>query len=390
MSDAATAAATLNARLVLADGTVFDGFGIGARGVTTGELCFTTGMTGYQETLTDPSFAGQLVTFTFPEVGICGANGEDDEAPRSSAAGVILRRVPTDPSNWRSEGSFGDWLESQGLIGIAGIDTRSLTRRIRNAGAMNAVIAHAETANALPSLAELQHRAAQIPDMEGLELALSVTGALPQTWAETPWVLGGGFGEVGDVDRHIVAIDYGAKENILRSLAGTASRVTVVRADTPADEILALNPDGIFLSNGPGDPAATSEYAAPILGDLIASGKPIFGICLGHQLLATALGAETEKLRQGHRGANQPVIEVATGRVKITSQNHGFAVRADSLPEGCEETEKSLFDGSNEGLRLTGRPVFSVQYHPEASPGPHDTADHFRRFAELIDQHRAT
>jgi carbamoyl-phosphate synthase small subunit len=369
------------AALVLADGSLFRGQGLGASGRSVGEVCFNTSMTGYQEILTDPSYAGQIITFTFPHIGNVGANHEDLETTTPAARGLILRADVTEPSNWRAVQHLDAWLKSQNLIGIAGIDTRALTRRIRDLGAPNGCIGH-DPEGAL-DLDALQAEAAAWPGLEGMDLASEVSCRQSYRWNETPWTLGQGYGQLQAPRHRVVAIDYGAKRNILRSLAGLGCEVVVVPANTSAANVLAHNPDGIFLANGPGDPAATGSYALPQIRQLIDSGKPIFGICLGHQLLA--LGARTAKMHLGHRGANHPVKELASGRVEITSQNHGFVVLDDSLPEGVEVTHVSLFDGSNEGIRVKDRPIFSVQYHPEASPGPHDSHYLFRRFIELIE-----
>ncbi len=369
--------------LVLSDGAVFRGIGLGAEGHAVGEVCFVTAMSGYQETLTDPSFAGQIVTFTFPHIGIVGANAEDMETTTPAARGVIMRMDPTEPSNFRAAESIDPWLKRMNLIGLAGLDTRRLTRRIRAGGAPTGVIVHAADGNL--DLARAAAEAAGWPGLEGMDLAKSVTCAAPYAWDTTPWALGAGFGRQTAPKRKIVAIDYGAKHNILRHLAGRGNAVEVVPATMSAEAILARKPDGVFLSNGPGDPAATGRYATPILQALVRSGVPIFGICLGHQLLAQALGAKTAKMAIGHRGANQPVKDLDTGRVEITSQNHGFAVQPASFGADIVETHVSLFDGSNEGLRVKDRPIFSVQYHPEASPGPHDSRHLFDRFMSVID-----
>jgi carbamoyl-phosphate synthase small subunit len=348
--------------LVLDDGSRFWGHGLGAIGSAEGEVCFNTAMTGYQEILSDPSYAGQIITFTFPHVGNVGANPEDLETVTPAARGLVLRAQVTAPSSWRAAQHLDDWLKAQGLIGLAGIDTRALTRRIRDGGAPKGCLAH-EPGGAIDPEA-LQARAAQWPGLEGMDLAAEVTCRQTYHWDQTRWALGTGHGRLGRARHHVVAVDYGAKHNILRCLASLGCRVTVVPAQATAEEILGHRPDGIFLSNGPGDPAATGVYAVPVVKALLASGLPIFGICLGHQILALALGARTTKMHLGHRGANHPVKDLATGRVEITSQNHGFVVEADSLPKGVEATHVSLFDGSNEGLRVKDRPVFSVQHHP--------------------------
>lgn len=370
------------ALIVLQDGTVFEGVGFGAETIKVGEICFNTGMTGYQETLTDPSYAGQIITFTFPHIGNIGANAEDNETGAAAALGLITRETPTNPSNWRAEQSLDTWLKNNNLPGVSGLDTRALTRHIREKGAPNGVIAVNYAGQFdIPSLKE---QAAQWPGLEGMDLAITVTCDKPHEWAQTRWRLDDGFGQQTDPQHHVVAIDYGAKHNILRSLADNGCKVTVVPAQTSASDILALKPDGVFLSNGPGDPQATGEYAVPIIQELIAANIPVFGICLGHQLLCLALGGKTEKMHLGHRGANHPVQDLTTQKVEITSQNHGFQVKTDSLPDTVETTHISLFDGSNEGIQLKGKPVFSVQYHPEASPGPHDSHYLFNRFKNLM------
>jgi len=377
--DGATAA------LVLADGAVFWGRGFGARGEAVGEVCFNTSPTGYQEILTDPSYAGQIVTFTFPHIGNVGANGEDVESDAPAARGLVLRMDPTGPSNFRATRRLNDWLAGSGLVGVAGIDTRALTRRIRDAGAPNGVVVHAPDGRI--DIDAAIAAAAAWPGLEGMDLAREVTCRQTYRWDRTRWALGRGYGRLEHPSRHVVAVDYGVKHNILRCLAELGAAVTVVPAETEADAILALDPDGIFLANGPGDPAATGVYATETVRALIGSGKPIFGICLGHQILALALGASTAKMAIGHRGANHPVKDLETGKVEITSQNHGFAVLRESLPPGVVETHRSLFDGSVEGLRAEGRPIFSVQYHPEASPGPRDAHYLFQRFADMMDAH---
>lgn len=375
--------------LVLADGTVIEGHGLGATGVREGEVCFNTAITGYQEILTDPSYAAQIVTFTFPHIGNTGANEEDIEdlhpAARAGAVGAIFKADVTSPSSYRSVEHLDAWLKRRGIVAMAGIDTRALTVLIREKGLANAVIAHSPEGKF--DLAELKERAAAWPGLNGADLAGEVTSGQTSEWSEQAWVWSEGYREAQNDGMHIVAIDYGVKRNILRLLSGLGARVTVVPATMPAEDILAMNPDGIFLSNGPGDPAATGKYAVPIITKLIESGLPIFGICLGHQLLALALGGKTKKMHQGHHGANHPVKDFTTGKVEIVSMNHGFAVDSASLPEGVEETHVSLFDGSNCGLRVVGKPIFSVQHHPEASPGPQDSHYLFRRFAEMI-RHR--
>ena len=372
------------AALALADGRVFWGRGIGAAGIRTGEVCFNTAITGYQEIMTDPSYAGQIITFTFPHIGNTGANAEDLETMPPAARGLVIRADITQPSNWRALQSFDSWLKANDLVGICGIDTRALTRRIRDGGAPHGALCHAPDGRI--DLADLRARAAAWPGLEGMDLAIEVTTRQSYDWTETGWKPGRGYGRLGLARHHVVAVDYGAKRNILRLLADHGCRVTVVPATATAEEILRHRPDGVFLSNGPGDPAATGRYAVPVIQQLIRTGLPLFGICLGHQLLALALGGRTTKMALGHRGANHPVKDLATGKVEITSQNHGFRVEPDSLPDGVVPTHVSLFDGSNEGLAVTGKPVFSVQYHPEASPGPRDSHYLFERFLHLIGQ----
>jgi carbamoyl-phosphate synthase small subunit len=374
-----------NAALVLADGTIFWGRGLGAPGISTGEVCFNTSMTGYQEIMTDPSYAGQIITFTFPHIGNVGANKEDIETVTPAARGLVLRADITDPSNFRAIQHFDTWLKSYGLTGIAGIDTRQLTRRIRDGGAPNGTVAYAADGNLdIPAILATSRA---WPGLEGMDLAKDVTCRQTYHWDEAGWTLGEGYGKLTQPRHRVVAIDYGAKRNILRMLASEGCDVTVVPADTSAEDILRHKPDGIFLSNGPGDPAATGAYAVPVIQKLVESGKPVFGICLGHQLLALALGGKTQKMPIGHRGANHPVKDLATGKVEITSQNHGFVVIEESLPDATEVTHVSLFDGSNEGLKLKDKPVFSVQYHPEASPGPQDSRYLFKRFADAMKAH---
>lgn len=374
--------------LVLADGTVIYGCGLGAEGEAEGEVCFNTSMTGYQEILTDPSYAAQIITFTFSHIGNVGVNDEDMEtvnaAAASAARGVVLRADVTDPSNYRAAGHLDEWLKARRVIAISGLDTRALTALIREKGMANAVIAHHP--NGQFDLEALKARAAAFPGLEGMDLAKEVTCAQSYSWDETPWVWQDGFDRQEKPRFHVVAMDFGAKRNILRCLAGLDCRVTVVPASTSADDILAREPDGIFLSNGPGDPAATGEYAVPEIKKLVASGKPIFGICLGHQMLALSLGAKTVKMHQGHHGANHPVRDEDTGKVEITSMNHGFTVDRETLPETVEETHISLFDGSNCGIKVKDKPIFSVQYHPEASPGPQDSHYLFRRFVHLMNK----
>jgi len=378
------------ALLVLADGTVIEGRGLGATGSAVAEVCFNTALTGYQEILTDPSYTGQIVTFTFPHIGNIGANDEDLEdltpAARHGAVGAVFKADVTSPSNYRAQADLHDWLKRRGIVAMSGIDTRALTALIREKGMPNAVIAHAP--DGVFDLDDLKARAREWPGLLNLDLAREVTSGQSSTWTETPWVWNEGYGEQAEPSMHVVAVDYGVKRNILRLLAGLGAKVTVVPAKTSSAEILAMQPDGVFLSNGPGDPAATGEYAVPVIQDLLKTDLPVFGICLGHQMLALALGGKTEKMHQGHHGANHPVKDHTTGKVEIVSMNHGFAVDSESLPEGVEETHVSLFDGSNCGIALTGKPVFSVQHHPEASPGPQDSHYLFRRFANLIRERR--
>lgn len=372
--------------LVLADGTVITGRGLGATGSAVAEVCFNTALTGYQEVLTDPSYASQIVTFTFPHIGNIGTNDEDIEdlnpAARFGAVGAVFKADVTNPSSYRAAGHLDQWLKRRGIVAMSGVDTRALTALIREKGMPNAVIAHAPDGKF--DIENLKAQARAWSGLVGLDLAKEVTSGQSSSWTETPWVWNEGYGERAEETMHVVAIDYGVKRNILRLLAGLGAKVTVVPAKTSAEDILAMKPDGIFLSNGPGDPAATGEYSVPVIKDLLKTELPVFGICLGHQMLALALGGKTAKMHQGHHGANHPVKDHTTGKVEIVSMNHGFAVDAESLPEGVEETHVSLFDGTNCGIALTGRPVFSVQHHPEASPGPQDSHYLFRRFANLI------
>ena len=380
------------ALLVLADGTVIEGKGIGATGRTQAEVCFNTALTGYEEILTDPSYLGQIVTFTFPHIGNIGTNEEDIEdltpAARRGAVGVIFKADITEPSNYRATRHLDAWLKARGIIGLCGIDTRALTAWIRENGAPNAVIAH--DPNGVFDLETLKAEAKAWSGLEGLDLAKDATSGQSSTWSEKPWVWNEGFAELDAAQSkyHVVCLDYGVKRNILRLFAGLDCKVTVMPATSSAEDVLAHKPDGIFLSNGPGDPAATGAYAVPVIQELINSGIPIFGICLGHQMLGLALGATTAKMHQGHHGANHPVKDHTTGKVEIVSMNHGFAVDSKSLPDGVEETHVSLFDGTYCGLRLSGKPVFSVQHHPEASPGPQDSHYLFRRFVNLIKENK--
>jgi len=366
--------------LVLANGEIAWGRGFGAEGEAVGEVCFHTAMTGYQEIMTDPSFAGQIITFTFPHIGNVGANADDVEAEEPHALGMIVREDVTAPSNFRSVERLDDWMKRHDRIGLSGIDTRALTRRIRSGGAPNGVISHrADGVFDIPLLLDM---AKAWPGLEGMDLAISVTTQTHYGWEGGVWRLG--FGYDGDIEKgarpHVVAIDYGAKHNIYRNLVKAGAKVSVLPATASFDQVMALKPDGIFLSNGPGDPAATGEYAVPVIQQLLETRIPLFGICLGHQLLGIAVGAETTKMFQGHRGANHPVKRLSDGAVEITSMNHGFAVVSDTLPATARETHVSLFDGSNAGFELTDRPAFSVQYHPEASPGPQDSFYLFERF----------
>ena len=384
MSGGEAFSAAADAALVLASGEVFWGRGAGAMGRAVGEICFNTSITGYQEILTDPSYAGQVIIFTFPHVGNVGANPEDLETTTPAARGCVFRADITDPASWRSAGHLDAWLKSQNMVAVTGIDTRRLTRLIRDTGAPSGIIVHVADGNAL-DVEVLAAEAAAWPGLEGMDLAKEVSCTQSYTWDETEWALGQGFGQQSEPKFHVVAVDYGAKRNILRCLASTGCAVTVVPATATADDILGLKPDGVFLSNGPGDPAATGVYAVPAVQGVLDANVPVFGICLGHQILALALGANTSKMHLGHRGANQPVRDLETGKVEITSQNHGFVVDRDSLPKGVTETHTSLFDGSLEGIRVKGKPIFSVQYHPEASPGPQDSHYLFDRFVALME-----
>ena len=374
------------ARLVLDDGTVISGTGLGAIGSAVGEVCFNTAMTGYQEILTDPSYAGQIITFTFPHIGNIGTNDEDTEtsnlAARSGVRGCVLRAAITNPSNYRAASHFDQWLKSRGIIAIADIDTRALTARIREKGMPNGVIAHDPSGQF--DIAKLRGQAKAWPGLLGLDLVPDVTSGQSYGWDETRWVWGKGYGRNENPEFHVVAIDYGLKRNILRCLASAGCKVTVLPATAKAEDVLQRKPDGVFLSNGPGDPAATGKYAVPEIKKLVASGVPVFGICLGHQMLGLALGATTKKMHQGHHGANHPVKDFTTNKVEIVSMNHGFTVDRETLPKGVAETHVSLFDGTNCGIALEGRPVFSVQHHPEASPGPQDSHYLFTRFCNMM------
>ncbi|KIX17047.1 glutamine-hydrolyzing carbamoyl-phosphate synthase small subunit [Paracoccus sp. 228] len=381
-------AAKPTACLALADGTVFYGMGFGAPGEVVAELVFNTAMTGYQEIMTDPSYASQIVTFTFPHIGNTGVTPEDDEAPDPVASGIVVRWDPTEPSNWRSTSELTDWMARRGRIGIGGVDTRRLTRAIRQQGAPHVVLAHDPDGNF--DIEAMIARARDWQGLVGLDLARGVSCAQSYRWDQGSWEWGAGFGTApGDKPFKVVALDYGAKRNILRSLVANGADVTVLPATATAEEVMAHEPEGVFLSNGPGDPAATGEYAVPMIKDLLGRDMPIFGICLGHQMLALALGAKTVKMGHGHHGANHPVRDVETGKVEITSMNHGFAVDSQSLPVGVIETHVSLFDGSNCGIRMQDKPVFSVQHHPEASPGPQDSLYLFKRFTDSMRARRA-
>jgi len=369
--------------LALADGTVFYGRGFGATGTTIAELCFNTAMTGYQEIMTDPSYAGQIVTFTFPHIGNTGVTPEDDETADPVAAGMVVKWDPTEPSSWRAVETLHTWMSARGRIAIGGIDTRRLTRAIRQQGAPHAALAHDPDGNF--DVAALVAQARAFSGLEGLDLAKDVTCAQSYRWDEMRWAWPDGYPRQGAPKFKVVAVDYGAKRNILRCLASAGCDVTVLPASATAEDVLSHNPDGVFLSNGPGDPAATGEYAVPMIKSILADTTlPVFGICLGHQMLALALGAKTIKMNHGHHGANHPVKDYTTGKVEITSMNHGFAVDAQTLPDGVEESHVSLFDGSNCGIRMTDRPVFGVQHHPEASPGPQDSFYLFERFADAM------
>ncbi|AML49906.1 glutamine-hydrolyzing carbamoyl-phosphate synthase small subunit [Falsihalocynthiibacter arcticus] len=370
--------------LALADGTLFYGYGFGAEGTEIAELCFNTAMTGYQEIMTDPSYAGQIVTFTFPHIGNTGVTPEDDETADPFASGMVVKWDPTDASNWRATEELTVWLKRRGRIGIGGLDTRRLTRAIRQQGAPHVALSYSE--GGVFDIADLVEKARSFKGLEGLDLAKEVTCAQSYTWDEQRWVWPDGYSKTTKPGHKVVAIDFGAKRNILRCLASAGCDVTVLPATATAEEILAHAPEGVFLSNGPGDPAATGVYAVPMIQGILKADIPVFGICLGHQMLALALGAKTVKMSHGHHGANHPVKDKDTGKVEITSMNHGFAVDSQSLPKGVVETHISLFDGSNCGLRVDGKPVFSVQYHPEASPGPQDSYYLFERFVKAMEK----
>ena len=378
--------------IALADGTVLQGEGCGAVGEAVGEVCFNTAMSGYQEILTDPSYMAQIIAFTFPHIGNVGTNSEDLEqisgAAETSARGAIFRDAPTEPANWRANDDLDDWLRRRGVIGLAGVDTRALTKKVREEGMPHGVIAHRPDGDF--DLAAMIERAKSWPGLVGLDLAKDASCLQPFVWREGLWSWPDGYARGDETPTYeVVVVDYGVKRNILRALSAISARATVVPAATSAEDILARNPDGVLLSNGPGDPAATGEYAVPEIRKLIASGKPVFGICLGHQMLALALGARTVKMDQGHHGANHPVKDVTTGKVEIVSMNHGFTVDRASLPKAVKETHVSLFDGTNCGLAVEGKPIFGVQHHPEASPGPKDSLYLFARFAEMMDKAKA-
>jgi len=371
----------IKAVLVLADGTVFEGFAFGAPVTAVGEVCFNTAMTGYQEILADPSYAGQIIAFTFPHIGIVGTNEEDIEAINPAVRGVIVRAYSDTTSNYRALNSLDRWLRRHQVPGISGVDTRRLTARIREHGMPHGVLSH-DLGHGF-DIGELRDRARSFPGLEGLDLAKEVTCRQMFTWDQTPWLWNQGYGRQSQPNWRAVVVDYGVKRNILRLLAGSGAEITVVPAESTADAVLRHRPHGVLLSNGPGDPAATGAYAIPMIRDLIDSNIPLFGICLGHQMLGLALGGRTRKMAQGHHGANHPVKDLETGKFEIVSMNHGFTVDRESLPSGIHETHVSLFDGTNCGLRVEGRPIFSVQYHPEASPGPMDSHYLFERFAEI-------
>ena len=375
--------------LALADGTLFYGFGFGAEGIVEAELCFNTAMTGYQEIMTDPSYAGQIVAFTFPHIGNTGITPEDDEHADPIAAGMVVKWDPTDASNWRSTQELGEWLSARNRMGLGGVDTRDLTRAIRHQGAPHVAMEY--RADGKFDIEALVAKARDFKGLEGLDLAKDVTCAQSYTWDEMRWAWPDGHAKRSEAGFKVVALDFGAKRNILRCLASAGCDVTVLPATATAEEVLAHKPDGVFLSNGPGDPAATGTYAVPMIKDVLAqSNIPVFGICLGHQMLALALGAQTVKMNHGHHGANHPVKDLETGKVEITSMNHGFTVDSQTLPDGVLETHVSLFDGSNCGIRMADRPVFSVQYHPEASPGPMDSYYLFERFVEHMSEQAKT
>jgi carbamoyl-phosphate synthase small subunit len=388
---AAWAEPVQTALLVLADGTVIEGYGLGATGHAVGEVCFNTAMTGYEEILTDPSYAGQIITFTFPHIGNVGTNEEDIETVNMAASagvrGAIFHAHVTDPSNHRATRHLDQWLKARNIVALCGIDTRALTAMIREKGMPNAVIAHSP--DGVFDLPALKQEAAEWPGIDGMDLVPSVTTTQRYDWKESTWALGQGYGQLDNPKYRVVAIDYGVKRNILRLLAKEGCEVTVVPATATAEDILALKPDGVFLSNGPGDPAETGKYAVPVIRELLDKKVPTFGICLGHQMMALAVGAKTQKMHQGHHGANHPVMDYTTNKVEIVSMNHGFAVDTETLPANAKETHRSLFDGTNCGISLTDRPAFSVQHHPEASPGPQDSHYLFKRFVDMIEKAKA-
>jgi len=369
--------------LVLEDGSTFFGIGFGVQGEKVGEICFNTSHTGYQEILTDPSYSGQIITFTFPHIGNVGANDEDIETDGMSALGLITKADVTNPSNFRALSHLGPWMEKNNMIGLSDVDTRALTHRIRDNGAPKGVVAYNEKGEF--DIPALQKKAQEWSGLKGLDLAIQVSAKQTYEWDQAGWDLGTGYKTQTSPKHHVVVLDYGVKKNILRQLAEAGCKVTVMHAQSSAADVLAKSPDGIFLSNGPGDPAATGEYAVPVIQELLNSGKPMFGICLGHQMLCLALGGKTEKMALGHRGGNHPVKDLESGKVEITSQNHGFVVDEKSLPANVVRTHMSLFDKTNEGIKLTDKPVFSVQHHPEASPGPQDSNHLFHRFTEMMD-----
>jgi len=377
----------LNAAIILADGGIFFGYGIGKEGITSGEICFNTSITGYQEILTDPSYAGQIITFTFPHIGNVGTNTQDVESDIPAAKGLIIKENITDSSNFRSNNHLNDWLMNNNLTGISGIDTRALTRHIRLNGAQSASIVYFNDVSKI-NLEELKKLTAEYPSLKGMELAKSVTCKETHKWSQDLWSIENGHESNDDNKYKVVVMDYGVKHNILRNLKNRECEVIVVPSDSSLENIMNLSPDGIMLSNGPGDPEATGEYAIPVIRDLVKSGLPIFGICLGHQMLALSQGCKAEKMYQGHRGANHPVQDVRTSKVEITSQNHGFVISKENLPEHVEITHISLFDKTVQGIKLNNAPVFSVQGHPEASPGPHDSGYLFDEFIELMKIHK--
>ena len=374
----------VNAAIVLEDGQVFWGRGAGIEGIAIGEVCFNTSLTGYQEILTDPSYAGQIITFTFPHIGNVGVNDEDIETDTPAVRGCILHENITEPSSWRAAQHLNSWLKKHQLVAVTGVDTRRLTRHIRDNGAPRGVLIHLPNTDEDVDIRALHAMAVSWPSLEGTDLAKDVSCTQAYSWVEAKWSIESGYATQTDPKHHVIAVDFGAKKNILRCLAAAGCKITVVPYNTTAEEIMGHKPDGVFLSNGPGDPAATGKYAVPMIKTIIEAGIPTFGICLGHQMLSLAMGATTTKMHMGHRGANHPVKDLETGRVEITSQNHGFVVERDTLPKGIIETHTSLFDGTLEGIRVEGKPAFSVQHHPEASPGPQDSHHLFKRFVEMM------